>query len=146
MRTRRVSIGLTLEELEFKSLFDELIGVEVTVYGTVDPGEPMVRYYADGSGYPGSPPTFDYESCVVTKAWGENWEYERMADPVLFDKLDSCVNARIYDMLDEIQDRVLEQVHDDDYDYEPEYDDRDEPYPYFDEPYATEDTADSYWD
>lgn len=114
---RRVSIEITLEELEFNH---ELIGVEVTVNGTIDPGEPMVRYYADGSGYPGSPTTFDYESCVVTKAWGENWDYERIADPVLFDRLDSCVDARIYDMLDEIQQRVLDHVHDDD--YEPDYD------------------------
>jgi len=134
-RLRRVSIEITLEELEFKSLFDELIGVEVTVNGTIDPGEPMVRYYPDGSGYPGSPGSFDYESCVVTKAWGENWDTERMADPVLFDKLDSCVNARIYDMLDYVQERALEQVHDD----EPEYDRDDEPYP-------VSDAEDRYWD
>ena len=36
-----------------------LYGVEVDVTGTYTPEEPMVGYYRDGSGYPGSPPDFE---------------------------------------------------------------------------------------
>lgn len=33
-----------------------------------DPGEPMVRYYPDGSGYPGSPPSIEPTLVQVTTA------------------------------------------------------------------------------
>ena len=31
--------------------------VKLNVYYEYDPGEPMVMYYSDGSGHPGSPPS-----------------------------------------------------------------------------------------
>jgi hypothetical protein len=34
----------------------------ITFTGTLTPAEPMVMYYPDGSGYPGSPPDFEIES------------------------------------------------------------------------------------
>ena len=34
-------------------------GYDLTVKGDLDKGEPQVRYYPDGSGYPGSPASFE---------------------------------------------------------------------------------------
>ena len=78
------------------------------------PGEPMVRYYADGSGYPGSPPEFDCidsveclecEYPMVCDDWDEDgltrldyWKYLdckdrpgafEIADRWVFDELSS---------------------------------------------------------
>jgi len=36
--------------------------VSLDVWGTFDPGEPMVRTTKDGDGYPGSPPSIDIEA------------------------------------------------------------------------------------
>lgn len=38
-----------------------LAHARVVVKCNVTPGEPMVRYYPDGSGYPGCPPTIEAE-------------------------------------------------------------------------------------
>jgi len=35
------------------------IGIPLRVVGTYEPEEPMVMYYPDGSGYPGSASNFD---------------------------------------------------------------------------------------
>lgn len=42
-------------------------GIDYYVEADCDvcPGEPMVRYYADGSGYPGSDPTIECVDCRV---------------------------------------------------------------------------------
>ena len=40
-------------------------GVDITVSGYYSPPEPMVMYYADGSGYPGSYAEFELESVQV---------------------------------------------------------------------------------
>jgi len=43
---------------------------------TVCPGEPMVRYYPDGSGYPGSDPSFDcvdHVECIEAE-WCRGWD------------------------------------------------------------------------
>lgn len=37
-------------------------GVKLRVEGTYEPEEPMVMYYPDGSGYPGSPSDFEIEA------------------------------------------------------------------------------------
>lgn len=71
------------------------INFTVSVEWSYVPGEPMVRYYPDGSGYPGSPPEFDcvdhidvieceyptdgpgyYEDTDT----GESWEYAERSD------------------------------------------------------------------
>lgn len=66
----------------------------VTVEFTVIPGEPMVRYYPDGSGYPGSPPEIDcidsieineFERAIdgdVCNVDPDNWDYVDFADVV----------------------------------------------------------------
>ena len=45
------ALNITLEELGQS----EQLSVDVQLIYDFDPGEPMVRYYPDGSGYPGSP-------------------------------------------------------------------------------------------
>ena len=53
------------------------------IYVTVDidykvwKGEPMVRYYPDGSGYPGSPPELEILGVVVTYVSGETYDKGR---------------------------------------------------------------------
>ena len=66
----------------------------VKVDFSVIPGEPMVRYYADGSGYPGSPPEIDcidnikieeFERAIdgdVGNNSPDNWEYTNFNDVV----------------------------------------------------------------
>ena len=39
----------------------------IEVEGTYYPEEPMVMYYADGSGYPGSPSEFEIQNIKITK-------------------------------------------------------------------------------
>ena len=53
------------------------------IYVTVDidykvwQGEKMVMYYADGSGYPGSPPELEILGVVVTSVSGETYDKSR---------------------------------------------------------------------
>lgn len=61
------------------------VGFELgPVYVTVDidykvrPGEPMVMYYPDGSGYPGSPPEIEILEVIVTSVSGETYEKSRI--------------------------------------------------------------------
>jgi hypothetical protein len=49
MPTATSHITCTIGNIEFNCIVD----------WRYNPGEKMVRYYADGSGYPGSPPEFD---------------------------------------------------------------------------------------
>ena len=39
----------------------------IEIEGTYYPEEPMVMYYADGSGYPGSPSEFEIQDIEITK-------------------------------------------------------------------------------
>jgi len=39
----------------------------IEIEGTYYPEEPMVMYYADGSGYPGSPSEFEIQNIKITK-------------------------------------------------------------------------------
>ncbi len=50
-----------------------LLEFELEYYYT--PGEPMVRYYSDGSGYPGSPSEVEF-SAICTKVDGEEVSQE----------------------------------------------------------------------
>lgn len=40
-------------------------GINLLVQGAYDKGEDSVMYYGDGSGYPGSPPSFDIEFIFI---------------------------------------------------------------------------------
>jgi len=41
--------------------------LELEIEGIYYPEEPMVMYYADGSGYPGSPSEFEIQNIKITK-------------------------------------------------------------------------------
>lgn len=64
----------------------------ITALVSIDPGEPEVRYEADGSGYPGSPPTIgeieriDYDcDCHLALDRSSTLEYNRDVDDLIFD-------------------------------------------------------------
>ena len=77
-------------------LFEEF-GCEVEVELTFDvcPGEPMVRYYKDGSGYPGSPATAELREVKVVSVLGEVGETYRKDAPELFAWLDKTMSDRL---------------------------------------------------
>jgi hypothetical protein len=89
-----------------------MISVEFTVLGTYYPPEPMVRYYSDGSGYPGSPAEFEITDVEVTRAWGDTWNLERRDRPDWFKLLDKIIESKISEV------RYLENEDIDDYDFE----------------------------
>ena len=75
-RTRQRGRFTTVHQLEE---LGKTMGVCLTFLCTWDitPGEPMVMYYPDGSGYPGSGPSLELVSLQVTDASGETWEFRR---------------------------------------------------------------------
>lgn len=82
--------------------------VEFELHGELDPGEPMVRYYPDGSGYPGSLPYVEYHSCFVTRIIGENYDYKRRDRPDYFELLDKIVDRIVMADLDHYERWMLE--------------------------------------
>lgn len=103
------TVVMTFEEIKSTLLpGDGLIGVDVEITGDADPGEPMVRYYPDGSGYPGSPPSFDYVSVRVLRVWSDQIEYERKDMPSLFKLLDRLMDDQIMENLDRVEADALE--------------------------------------
>lgn len=84
--------------------------IEVEVTGTITPGSPMVRYYPDGSGDPGSDPEVNEMDVTVDGL-------------SIFDELTS-------NQIERLSEQVWDNLQEVDYpDYEPEYDERDEPSP-----------------
>jgi len=59
----RTTVPITLEEFGDESLF-----IELTAVVDVHAGEPTVRYYPDGSGYPGSPPEAELVGILIEEA------------------------------------------------------------------------------
>jgi len=49
------TFDFSIDEFRADCVPDCTMDIEFTVDATLWPGEPMVRYYPDGSGYPGSP-------------------------------------------------------------------------------------------
>ena len=58
----------------------EVYGVNMGVNYYYDKGEPMVMYYPDGSGYPGSSPSIEIEGVYVD---GETDIYELLSESVI---------------------------------------------------------------
>jgi hypothetical protein len=68
---------LEAEELEDQELLgDSMYFVKFTIGADFYPGEKMVKYYPDGSGYPGSPPETDWDIISIdeVEATDENGE------------------------------------------------------------------------
>jgi hypothetical protein len=58
----------------------EVYGINMAVDYYYDKGEPMVMYYPDGSGHPGSPPSVEIEGVYVD---GETDIYELLSESVI---------------------------------------------------------------
>jgi hypothetical protein len=67
--TTRITTTETIEDLGSR----RDCGVEFEIEWELTPGEPMVRYYPDGSGYPGSPAMAEPIGVKITAAWGDGW-------------------------------------------------------------------------
>lgn len=107
-------IGLTLEEVL------EIYCLEVEVEFDANPGEPMVRYYPDGSGYPGSPPEVEITKVTVLEVTDENGTLARqsLSNPTYWDCVaDEFIEANFDGW---IADALFEKA-DEDCSYEPEY-------------------------
>jgi hypothetical protein len=93
----------------------EGVGLDVEIEYKTYPGEPMVRYYPDGSGYPGSPPYAEIQRVRVLAVVTENFEAVRNQKPSpywkLFDVLaEDYVFQRQGDYEEEIMDHHASHV------------------------------------
>lgn len=104
-RTTRVNMPETIEELGKSCSWVDL-DIEAIVY----PGEPMVRYYPDGSGYPGSPPEVEIVAVTVTAYGSADWEtgIGRVHRPDWFELLDRIVFDYVMEHEDRYRDEILE--------------------------------------
>ena len=105
-------------------------GIEFDVKWDIQLAEPMVQYYADGSGYPGSDACAEPIGVKVTAAWNDDWfvirrhpkyahetsRLNRDADgrriisrPDWLDALTDYVENRVHtDLLDEYTEEVFQ--------------------------------------
>jgi len=72
------------------------------------PGEPMVKYYPDGSGYPGCDAEANLTGCRVTEVTGDTYRFERSERPEDFELLDEIALRHAVRTLD--TDEVLADV------------------------------------
>jgi hypothetical protein len=86
----------TLEELGKSAAVD----VEVEIELDVLLGEPMVRYYPDGSGYPGHPTAVEIVACDVTEITGAGYSFRRSERPEYFELLDEVILRIVQETLD----------------------------------------------
>lgn len=84
---------VTIEDLGRASSLDVELSYRVT------PGEPMVRYCPDGSGYPGSPPECELEAVHVTR-WCVGTEERNRGD--------SWIWSWIWKDLDKIAEAIID--------------------------------------
>lgn len=123
----QAEIDYTADELENPKLFGNLMfAVECVIGASVSPAEPMVRYYPDGSGYPGSPGDIEWDITEIKDfaAYDENGDEVALEpSPELIEKLKEAVRQTLDD------DRVNELVFgDSSSDYDDRYDRRREDY------------------
>jgi hypothetical protein len=94
----------TLEELGRGGSVQLEVDLEVEYL----PGEKMVRYYADGSGYPGSDAEAEIVGCRVLEITGDTYRFERSERPEYFAILDEIAHRHAVRTLN--IDDVLEEV------------------------------------
>ena len=87
-------------EFELEEFFGERFFATIWIEAEAEPGEPMVRYYADGSGYPGSPATVWPIAAKVTSLSGANWDKTR-------EELEAFLTT---DELKRLDDRALDEA------------------------------------
>lgn len=98
--------------------------VEVRVEYDWDAPEPMVRYYPDGSGYPGSPGGCEMTSWTVTEYSNGDVTVRRAERPDWFAWLDGVVERCMLADEDKYNEEICEWHGDDGWEPEPDrYDD-----------------------
>lgn len=102
-RNQSHRVGIYLEEFG-------PMGIEADVDVVVYPGEPMVRYYADGSGYPGSPTEIEVRGVTVTEVCGYNYQLKRNERPDWFKDLDRLVLEHLECHIDDHYEYILEDL------------------------------------
>jgi hypothetical protein len=85
---------------------DLLLTVEVQ--GCVYPAEPMVRYYKDGSGYPGCPAEVEFDDIWVSDVTGDFGTIDRVGRDDWFKILDDIAQ----DYLEYFEAKVMESDED----------------------------------
>lgn len=86
--------------------------LELIITSHCYPAEPMVRYYNDGSGYPGAPAFAEIISVEVTRAYGEFGAVNRND---WFVDLDRLATDYVDANSEEFTNMVLENIVDEDY-------------------------------
>ena len=84
-------------EFELEEFFGDRFFATIEIEAEAEPGEPMVMYYRDGSGYPGSPPSVYAIKATVTSLSGATWDKNR-------EEIEASGWAKILD------DRALEEA------------------------------------
>jgi hypothetical protein len=86
-----------LEEIDW---LDDCLWCKYSFSFCFTEGEPMVKYYPDGSGYPGSDPEFEIYDVQVVSVEGENG----------FVQVDEELKEYLLGMFEENKERVIEEV------------------------------------
>lgn len=89
----------TLEEIDW---LDDCLCCEYAVDYCFTEGEPMVKYYPDGSGYPGSDPEFEISDIQIVSVGGQDGELE------LTDDLKSFLLNKFEEIKEEVIERISE--------------------------------------
>lgn len=100
------SADLTVEELGRLNA----IWLDLTVEFDYYPGEPMVMYYSDGSGYPGSPAMAEFTGFKVQRYGNGQFEVKREERPEWFELLDLIARRKVLDREDHWVDHVLSEL------------------------------------
>jgi hypothetical protein len=69
------------------------------------PEEPMVKYYPDGSGYPGSPEYIDVYDVVIAGVFGENGKIQ------LTQELKDILLKKFDDFREDVEDRIRMHIY-----------------------------------
>jgi hypothetical protein len=99
----RSTYYVTLEELGHDS------SLEVEILFEYTPGERMVMYYPDGSGYPGSPAGVEFISAYVVR-WDVGNELRKRGVSWLWDSLDVIAGRIISEGWERFQEGCLESA------------------------------------
>jgi len=98
----------------------EMMSIEAAIFFDYQPGEPEVRYYADGSGYPGAPPTCEFIGICTEAVEGDGYKVDGISHPDWFELLDDIVCGMIESNKDGLRDRLEEDAV---YEWEDAYED-----------------------
>jgi hypothetical protein len=104
MKSKKGSTVYKLEEVDYK---DSCIDIEFDVSYIYDPPEEMVRYYSDGSGYPGAPEQLELYDIKCTKVYFEDHEVENPTEPLSGEMYDLFINNE-----EIIKERILQDIYD----------------------------------